>query len=426
MKDHPLRQCLAEEVHARPHPDITPPMRGSHLCVVLDDGGGEAQKAHLRALCERFDVTPPGDGETHFTADFGEFSLKWELRTEACTYTVLCPCAFTEPFEGAPVELLPAEWRDDLPGEMLVGLHFAVEPQDTPSRTPDEIAALFAGNSVKGSAMLDGKALAWSDFRLHGDGFGRILVRDKGMLTRQVGRLVQRLLEVETYRMMALLAYPLTREVGPLITDAERRLASITTRLPRIEGVEEERSLLQELSVLAAEAAEISDRTNYRFSAARAYYALVQRRIQDLRENRIQGLQPFGQFIDRRLMPAMNTCTSMVERQKNLARRLSRTGELLRTRVDVAVESQNQKLLESMDQRARVQLRLQETVEGLSVVAISYYLVGLVLYAAKAVKTAGLPVKPELAAGIALPVILLLVWRGVRSIRKAVTKERAG
>jgi uncharacterized membrane-anchored protein len=74
-----------------------------------------------------------------------------------------------------------------------------------------------------------------------------------------------------------------------------------------------------------------------------------------------------------------------------------------------------------MDRRASLQLRLQETVEGLSVVAISYYLVGIVSYVAKALKGAGLPIEPDLAVGLAVPVVLFLVWSGVKRIRQVVT-----
>ena len=234
--------------------------------------------------------------------------------------------------------------------------------------------------------------------------------------------LIQRLTEVETYRMMAMLAFPVARETRPLVAAAEERLSRMVTGLADGGGgVEEERSLLRLLSRLAAEAEELTARTSYRFGASRAYYALVRKRVEELREERIVGLQPSGEFLYRRLIPAMDTCESVAARQGDLARRIAQASDLLRTRVDVALEEQNRDLLESMDRRAQLQLRLQETVEGLSVVAISYYLVGLVVYLAKGLKAAGLPVDPAIAAGVAIPVVLGLVWLGVRRLRRAVT-----
>ena len=46
-------------------------------------------------------------------------------------------------------------------------------------------------------------------------------------------------------------------------------------------------------------------------------------------------------------------------------------------------------LLGAMNRRQQLQLRLQATVEGLSVAAITYYIVGLVGYAAKGLKEGG-------------------------------------
>ena len=147
------------------------------------------------------------------------------------------------------------------------------------------------------------------------------------------------------------------------------------------------------------------------------------RRITELREDRIEGMQTIAEFMSRRLAPAVSTCEAVAKRQESLSARVARASNLLRTRVDLALEEQNRDLLKSMDRRASLQLRLQETVEGLSVVAISYYLVGIVSYMAKALKGVGLPIDPDLAVGLAIPVVLFLVWSGVKRIRKVVTGD---
>jgi uncharacterized membrane-anchored protein len=139
-----------------------------------------------------------------------------------------------------------------------------------------------------------------------------------------------------------------------------------------------------------------------------------------LREEQVDGYQTIGEFLDRRLGPAMRTCASVSERLADLSRRATRAANLLRTRVDFALERQNQNLLHSMDRRAKLQLRLQQTVEGLSVAAITYYVVGLVNYAAKALKDAGLPVNPTLATGVSIPIIVALLWFGLQRARKVI------
>lgn len=76
-----------------------------------------------------------------------------------------------------------------------------------------------------------------------------------------------------------------------------------------------------------------------------------------------------------------------------------------------------------MDRRADLQLRLQETVEGLSVVVLSYYLVGLVSYAVKALSKLGLPLNPDLATGLAIPVVLVAVGLGMRRLRRHLARH---
>ena len=109
-----------------------------------------------------------------------------------------------------------------------------------------------------------------------------------------------------------------------------------------------------------------------------------------IREHGVEGWPTFQDFLARRMAPAMRTCAMLEERQAKLSEKLSRAANLLRTRVDVEIERQNRDLLSAMNDRARMQLRLQETVEGLSVAAISYYVVGLAAYVFKGAKDAGL------------------------------------
>jgi len=222
--------------------------------------------------------------------------------------------------------------------------------------------------------------------------------------------------------MLALLALPLARDLGAPITASERKLADITEALVTARSADEP-ELLESLTRLAAETESREARTLYRFSAAEAYDALVQRRIAELREGRMEGMQTLQEFMERRLAPAMNTCRAMAARQDALSRRVARATQLLSTRVDLTREQQNQVVLANMDRRAQLQLRLQETVEGLSVAAITYYIVGLVAYVAKGLKAGGLHLDVDLVTGIAIPVVAILVAFGIRQFRHVVTKR---
>ena len=241
--------------------------------------------------------------------------------------------------------------------------------------------------------------MAFTDYRIHGDGFSRLLVVDRSLAPRQAGRTVQRLVEIDTYRLLALLALPLARESTPLLARWEQELAQITKAM--ISAAEQDEPvLLDRLTRLEAEIEGRASDVHFRFSAAAAYHELVLQRINDLRETRIAGLQTFREFIERRLAPAMNTCRAVSARQETLSRRVSRATQLLSTRVDISRERQNQALLESMNRRAKLQLRLQQTVEGLSVAAITYYVVSLVGYLAKGLHSAGVAINAELAGWV--------------------------
>ena len=417
---HALRAVLNDEVHARPPEPLVAPVRVSQLAL-LESGGDVARQA-VRHLAEAHRIAPPSPEANHFSADFGPFRLKWERHTEFSRYTVFC----TGGDAGTPaIAALPADWVASLPGELVDAAHVLMLPGDGTPRDPAGIAArFFGGGQIIGSRLLDGRGMAFGDFRIHADGFVPFVVLDDGMTPWQAGRIVQRLLEIETYRIMALLALPVARGLVPLLTAQEEDLAEITASLLATREAEEP-ALLERLTRLAAgtESREASSR--YRFGAAAAYYDLVQTRIAELREGRIEGLQTFREFTERRLAPAMNTCRAVAQRQEQLALRIARATQLLSTRVDLTRQQQNQVLLGSLDRSARMQLRLQETVEGLSVAAISYYVVGMLAYVLRGAGTAGLPVAYDVLVAIAVPLVALLVYVGTRRLRHAAIRERA-
>ena len=303
----------------------------------------------------------------------------------------------------------------------MVATHAALLP--APTGPPDYEAlatGYFGGNVLVGAGIAGGAGLALTDFRIC-EGFGRLLVLDRSMTPRQAGRMIQRLLEIDTYRVMALLALPVARGLTPWLNEAERELAEISAQLVQSNEATEP-VLLDRLTCLEAEIESRESAHHFRFTAAEAYYGLVERRIAELREARIQGLQTFKEFTERRLAPAMNTCASVSARVESLSQRVARATQLLSTRVDVSRERQNQQVLESMNRRAEAQLRLQQTVEGLSAAAITYYVVGLVGYVAKGLKALGWPVDAEVAMALSIPLVALAAMLGVRHVRKVVTR----
>ena len=421
--DHPHRRELNDEVHARPPEALQPPLRLSYLVLLSGWSAQEQERRRVAELAARFGVEPPAIGANHFSAEMGGFRLKWERHTEFARYSFFAPGLAEHPFATTALDEVPAEWVASLPGDTLVAAHVALMPPAAGATDHEALSALhFGGHPLLGATIASGLATALTDFRVHADGFSRLIIEDRGMPSRQAGRMVQRLLEIETYRMLALLGLPVARALIPGLARSEHELAQITATLTEA-GEQDEPALLQRLTRLEAEIGRGVSDSQYRFIASAAYDELVQRRIVELREERIQGLQTFGEFTERRLAPAMNTCRAMAARQESLSRRASRTTQLLATRVDIAREHQSQALLESMNRRVRQQVRLQETVEGLSVVAITYYIVGLVSYLVDGAIAAGVAIDHHMAVGLSIPVVAALVFWGLRRARKLISRS---
>ncbi len=436
--NHPLRVPLAAEIHSRPPMRLDAPEKITHLAV---HGRNEPlapadklglQSALLADFCAHFGVPAPAGNAKYFFHDFGRFRLKWECHTEFAGYTFVAspqaaPSADAR-FAQMPSSELPEGWLLSLKGRLLVATHVVLDRASASAEdTAPHMRRVFDTNSVIGCEASQG-AQVWTDFQIHADGFARFVVFDAGLKGQQAGRLVQRLLEIETYRVMALLGLPVAQHAAPVLNDIESELASVTKAMvarekrerTEEEGMQEEQALLQQITQLASRLEQLSVDDSYRFSASQAYFGLVMSRIAELRERRIEGVPTIEEFMQRRLTPAMNTCASTSRRQELLAERIANTNSLLRTRVGIRQERQNSQMLASMNRRAAQQLRLQQAVEGLSVVAISYYLVGLVSYVVKGIKAGGLHFDSDIVNGIAVPALAFGVWLGVRRLQHSV------
>ncbi len=412
---HPDRFVLAEEVHARPPLAFLIPGMASYIAVIVDSSQREAELAHIAALCKQFGVAPPPVGATHLTTQLSGMTMKWERHGEFSSLTFILPQHGAEAvsFASSPLEQLPVGWLSQMPGQTIAAVLACVR-----SSIDDrwELSAnSFDQTALVGSHILQGRGTVFTDFRLHPDACTRFVLLDYGLTPRQAGQTLQRLFEIEAYRMLSLLALPIARKLSPRIQDIERSLSQLTDGIAR-EGGDDEH-LLNELTRMAAEIETGLASSQFRFGACRAYFALVSNRIRDLNEERLQGIPTISEFMSRRFDPAVATCNTVSQRLIDVSERVAQASGLLSTRVEIARERQNHRLLSSMDTRARMQLRLQQTVEGLSIAAIVYYLAGLVGYAAKGAKAAGLPMNADVVTGLSIPILALLVYYGIRRAR---------
>jgi uncharacterized membrane-anchored protein len=364
----------------------------------------------------------PSSYENHFSATLGDFSLKWERHTEFARYTVAVAGTAESNGHKTALDRVPADWVAAIHGELLVAAHCAVLPAGAEAGQPDASPESFDDGGYVGSRVAGGAATLYTDFQLGDDRFSRFLLYDHSTTPHQLGRTLQRLLEIHTYWLLALRGLPVARQLDPYLAQRETALRQVNQSL-LAHDAREDADLLTELIRLEAEISDRASDNAYRFQASRAYHGLVQQRLAELREDRLPGLQTLTEFTERRLGPAMRTCRTAEDRLSALLDRASRTTQLLATRVSVTNELQNQEALRSMDRRAQMQLRLQQTVEGLSVAAITYYVVSLVSYLAQAASRSGLAVNVDLAVGLSIPLVALLVWQGVRRMRRAMESD---
>jgi len=421
---HPQRIALHNEIHARPPEAMTAPLAISHLVMLGDGQDREASRAHLASLLRDHHLPLPDAQSTHIRMDLGAFRIRWELHTEFVTWTfsrAIDAKGFGEREPVTAIEAVPQAWLDGLPGQCLASLHLWVLPT-VAFGSGTLVKHVLNEDTLVASAVADGLGEVYTDFALHADGFSRMVLLVGSVTPRRLGRLVQRLLEIDTYRMAALLGLPAAREAAAVLAFAERELAELAGAI-RVAGRHEEPQLLDRLTKLAGQVESQYAGTHSRFSASAAYFELVDRRIDDISESRLAGLQTIGEFMDRRLSPARSTCAWATRRQDALSQRVSRISNLLRTRVEIEQQQSSQALLAAMNTRQGLQLKLQATVEGLSVAAITYYIVGLVSYLAKGAHVIGWPWSAESTAASAIPVVAIGVWWSLRRLHSRVFSD---
>ena len=406
----PDRARALGEIHSRPYVLVTSPRVIVQLAFMMDGGAG-VDHAVMAEMSRQRGVTPPGRDARHHAMAWGPGTLRWEQHTEFSTWFWDGPVP--EKF-GGEVTMHPFGDGFRPPGSLISGIRLELRPEGPET---ESAIACFDQTSLCYSEVKDGAARIYTDFRQNGDGLTQILVVDRGLTPLGTGALVQRLLEIETYRTLAMLGLPLAQTLSPEIRRIEDGLTGITQRM-KAEPREDADAVLADITRLAADLEANAAVALYRFGASRAYYGIVRERIGTLGETPVPGFETLGSFLERRLAPAMRTCQSVEERQANLSRKLTRANGLVRSWIDVELERQNAALLGAMNRRAEMQLRLQQTVEGLSVAAISYYVVGLFGYLAKAIVHQGSPIDAGTLTGLFVPFAVLAVWLVVRHIRK--------
>ncbi len=429
--DDAERRLIHDEVHARASARITLPAYVLYVAVLNRQVSLDNELAHLQRLFSQDELSTFATHANFCRLDLKDgIQLTWERHSEFTSYAFVVPILGGFDLTTTDTHVLfesrlPADWLYQIPGKTLAAIKLVMLHADVVNREDllQQARRFFDGQTVVASVMgARGHSLSLTDFKLHADGFEHMMVLAPVETTEtRAGRISQRLLELETYRLMALKGLPVAKLLGPSLSSADYELAEITRKLESKDSSDQ--LLLDRLISLAAMVERATTEHNYRFSATRAYAALVSQRISELRESPIPGTQTIGEFMQRRLSPAIATVLSTADRLNSLSERVSRVSALLRTRVDIATEVQSQHLLQKLTRGQALQLRLQATVEGLSIAAISYYVVSLIFYIAKAAKAAGLPIHVEITTGALIPLVVWIVWRMTREVHKKLVAD---
>ncbi|WP_439105520.1 DUF3422 family protein [Congregibacter sp.] len=413
------RIALSNEWHARPLLALPSPLRCSHVVCLRGEENLEERRQQFADFCQAQGQSGPSKDSRHHAVKVGNCLLKWEGHTEADSYTLLVSGNAEPPFAAPALSFLDAGMRAQLLERLFLGVHIEViscaeSPED---KRLERIRSLLGSREVYGGSVSDGKGEIWSSFRLDDEGFSRVVIMDCALSEARMSRHVQRILEVETYRMLAMLGLPAARDVMGTLGELEPALDEVIEQIAHRDADPALERSLERITRIAAKVEHVAAAHAYRFAAARAYNGIVERRLAELSEEQKGSAPRYTTFLQKTLMPAMRTCEAAERRTQELAQRVTRATQLLDSMVDMDQKKQNQAILESLAERANLQLRLQQSVEGFSIFAITYYAVGLLGYLFKSGKSLGMPVNPDLLTGITAPAVLLVVWLAVRSIK---------
>ncbi len=422
LKFHKLHSEITSEAFARPSSEITKPARITRIAVSQSEVRTFHDLAfdHLQDLVKQMGSAPPKQSARHYTIQREDWRLIFERHTEFVSYTLIetGEISVEKAFENAAFSRLPDAWTTSLPGKIIAATQMLILPESKPNI---ETAVSLLGHrdfTAMSSSQRDIKVAA--DFRIDARGFTRMVLLDNCEDALFRGRLVQRLLEIDFYRLAALLALPVARGLAQKIKTAEDELTQLLKQMDEDKSSSNDDEILDRLTRLAGRLETFENETRFRFDAAKAYHQVVKERTDRLREVPINGHQRIGRFMGHRLDPAMRTCQSAQKRLQSLAERVARAVELFSTRVSVSIQSQNSERLRALNKRAELQLKLQQTVEGLSVIAISYYAVGLVRYALTALQSYISFDIVGMGTAISIPIAIISVHLFIQRIKSRI------
>ena len=430
-----------DELHARPYIRLGSNLRTFHFTYAIKDDDEKKAWRYLNSFLKKLNFSSlPSIPSKFWVAEGKDMTIRYECHTEFISLTLIYPQKIETKTTKLPnlfdikfLNILPLKFLKNFPGKHFLSSWIEMSPSSYIFK-PSDIESFFFHDNFAGSKVAEGGAKVFMSFKSDrtnflGLGFRRVFIQNKSLRTRRTGRLLQRIVELETYQVLSLLGLSNVRGQSFNLSKLEKNITEITKSVAKTTKKNLDKNSisypdyqkdLNELSYVIAKIEEISSSTNYRLSATFAYYKLVEQRLKDLREERLESFQTNDEFLSRRLLPAIRTCEAFSSRLESLAIRAQRADNLVRTQIEMGVQIQNKNLLESMEVRARAQLRLQETVESLSIVAITYYIIGLLSTLVDPINFEKVFFNKQIFLAFCVPIILISIWYVAKIVRKKI------
>ncbi len=416
LTNHPLRQWAVDEMHLRRFAPVSDDCQIYQTVLLISEDQRSPEDQYLIVDKPDFEDWHLGPRSAHGHAKSGIYFL-WERHTEASTVTLIFPLSM------AQREVDPyLHWLEKWPGSVIRATRIKTIP--TADLVEENLAAMEISAEELVCCEVNGGMRIWSDFSIHKDGYGRLLVQGGDMNDGERGRIVQRVQELGNYRNLALMGFPTVQKYGPQVDELERKLSELAERVANSVDDDDD-ILLQNLAELSSELELIRSATGFRLSATIAYAEVANDRLAALDVRTVANHQSLKDFTERRLIPAQRTCAVFQTRLDRIAERISGIMHTLDVRIDTRIKAQNLSLMQSMERSTQLQFRLQTLVEGLSIIAAAYYMVGLIAYVVKGVSAFPNGPVTDLFIGTATLPVILGIYLLVRRLRSKVLGEGA-
>lgn len=419
-----LRRSLSDELHARAFDNFSGAGRFIRFIYLLE-GNADSIVSYVNSFLEEQGEASIPSFSKFVSFNLGHYSLDFERHTEFISISFIQKSdaqlkgLSPEAYDPRGVSL-PLDWAHGSPGQIFHAIWLEVGGEPPAGLTEQKMLQTMQARAVAANQFSDGAAEVYFAFDIDAGGFSRVALFNRSMVASRLGRAVQRIVELETYRLLALLGFATVKEYGSKLDSITKHVGEITNELTeQIKQPENHvEDMLSKLSAQAADLENIYSNASYRMAATKAYDSIVENRLDGLRVSRIEGFQGVKGFLNRRMLPAIDSCRAFSERLRRLSERISRAGDLLQTQTEMIIQRQNQDLLISMNSRAKTQLRLQQTVERLSIAAVTYYGVGLVGFLGMSLPLANWGIDLVALKAASIPIIAGCVWLAIRHVKK--------